>query len=251
MSERILIAFYGEKGTGEIQRLVMACEAAYNNLGKRSFFGRDKGAEAKDKMNMALVRVIIALAEVGKTDKNNAKQSFTEVNKAMEWARRAWPNWPKAYKFWDEFYADICAPEPGNAASTSSKKPPIQEGIPARGDTSTKSFTGGSQNVERPTTDAVSPHENHLPHSERALVEISVRCKFCGIERNISPGAEGFHCTGCKQYNQVEGAVGSMGHGTASEKSRTPTDLREATVCAVIGCNAPIPAGKIVCPKHG
>lgn len=184
MSERILIAFYGEKGTGEIQRLVMACEAAYNNLGKRSFFGRDKGAEAVDKMNMALVRVIFALDEVGKTDKNNAKQSLTEVNKAMEWARKAWPNWPKAYKYWDDFYADICEKPAAIPASPHSNQPPIAVGVRPR----------------RPDTESV---------------------------------------------------FGSMGDGTASAESRVSKELREATVCAVIGCNAPIPAGRIVCPKHG
>lgn len=96
------------------------------------------------------------------------------------------------------------------------------------------------------------PVVNHAQASINTQpVAVSVRCKACGTERTVSPSAEGFQCTGCKQYNQVGGVVGSMSHGTASVKSRTLTDLREATVCAVIGCNAPIPAGRIVCSKHG
>jgi hypothetical protein len=42
LQESILIATYGS-ATRELTDLVMAAEAAYSNLGKRSLFGKDKG----------------------------------------------------------------------------------------------------------------------------------------------------------------------------------------------------------------
>jgi hypothetical protein len=92
--------------------------------------------------------------------------------------------------------------------------------------------------------------ENELPRDSTPKGN-SLRCIACGLERNISPGAQGFHCAGCKQYNEVGAAAGSIGRGVGSAEFATPKQVREATVCAVIGCNEPIPAGRIVCSKHG
>ena len=85
----------------------MAAEKAFDDYGKKSIFGKDKGKEAEQKFTAALVLAILALEHIGKIrDSKNAEESFTALQNAMAIVRDAYPNWPRAYKYWDNFYAD-------------------------------------------------------------------------------------------------------------------------------------------------
>lgn len=104
-AELVLGAVYGES-TKQLLDLVMAAERAFDNYGKTSLFGRDKGQESEREFTAALVHAIMALERVGKIkDSENAEESFTALQNAISLVRQAYPNWPRAYKYWDTFYA--------------------------------------------------------------------------------------------------------------------------------------------------
>ena len=104
--ELVLSASYGDS-TKELLDLVMAAEKAFNDYGKTSIFGRNKGKDSEQKFTYALARAIFALERVGKIkDPNNAEESFTALQNAITIVRRVYPNWPRAYQYWDTFYAN-------------------------------------------------------------------------------------------------------------------------------------------------
>ena len=104
-AELILGAVYNDS-TKQLLNLVMAAEKAFDDYGKTTLFGRDKGKEAEQKFTAALVHAIMALERIGKIkDSKNAEESFTALQNAMSLVRQAYPNWPRAYKYWDTFYA--------------------------------------------------------------------------------------------------------------------------------------------------
>lgn len=105
-AELVLQAIYGD-ATKQLLDLVMAAEKAFDDYGKRSLFGRDKGKEAEQKFTVAFVQAIFALERIGKIrNSKNAEESFTALQNAMTLIKDAYPNWPRAYKYWDNFYAD-------------------------------------------------------------------------------------------------------------------------------------------------
>lgn len=102
-SELILGAIYGDT-TKQLTDLVMAAEHAFDSYGKRSIFGQDKGKAAEEKFNEALVRAILALEKRGLIkDASDASDSFRVLELAMSRVRETFPNWPRAYRYWDEF----------------------------------------------------------------------------------------------------------------------------------------------------
>jgi len=104
-AELVLETVYGDS-TKQLLDLVMAAEKAFDDFGKKSIFGRDKGKEAKGKFTAALVHAIMALERVGKIkDSKNAEESFTALQNAMSLVKQAYPSWPRAYRYWDDFYA--------------------------------------------------------------------------------------------------------------------------------------------------
>ena len=83
-----------------------AAEKAFDDYGKKSIFGRDKGKEAEHKFTAAFVHAVLALERIGKIrDSENAEESFTALQNAMSLVKEAYPNWPRAYKYWDNFYS--------------------------------------------------------------------------------------------------------------------------------------------------
>ena len=104
-AELVLAAVYGDS-TKQLLDLVMAAEKAFDDYGKTSIFGRDKGKEAEEKFTTGLIHAILALERVGKIkNSKDAEESFTALQNAMTLVRQAYPNWPRAYKYWDNFYA--------------------------------------------------------------------------------------------------------------------------------------------------
>ncbi|MEO6276662.1 hypothetical protein [Roseateles sp.] len=105
-AELVLKNVYGAS-TKQLLDLVMAAEKAFDDFGKRSFFGKDKGKEAEGRFTEALIHAIMALERAGKIrDSKNAEESFTALQSAMTLVRRAYPNWPRAHRYWDDFYAN-------------------------------------------------------------------------------------------------------------------------------------------------
>ena len=105
-AELVLQAVY-QDATKQLLDLVLAAEKAFDDYGKKSIFGKDKGKEAEQKFTAALALAVIALERIGKIrDSKNAEESFTSLQNAMTLVKDAYPNWPRAYKYWDNFYAD-------------------------------------------------------------------------------------------------------------------------------------------------
>lgn len=225
------------------------------------------------------------------SDPGNPSEVLPQIDKAMRMLAETYSSWPEAFSFWRSFVdrprssndgveqsvraprnsprQDV-KPEPGLKAHGTSiiacpncaQKLRIPYGraldvtcsscksqflVKSSGEIAPSSL----QIDERPTNNAAAALERDLLDRDVEQSTSSLRCVACGLERNVSPGAQGFHCAGCKQYNEVGTAAGSIGRGIASAESATPKQVREATICAVIGCNETIPAGRMVCSKHG
>lgn len=104
-AELVFEAIYRDAAK-ELLDLVMAAEKAFDDYGKKSIFGRDKGKDAEGKFTAALVLSILALERIGKIkNSKDAEESLTALNNAMAAVQRAYPNWPRAYKYWEHFYA--------------------------------------------------------------------------------------------------------------------------------------------------
>ena len=102
---RTFAAFYPH--TNEpFQRLIMAAADAYNNAGKKSFFGKDKGQESFEKFMKILANEVAYTLAQDMQVKN--PRDFNEVLSAMMTAKsafqEAYPNWQEAYQFLDSFY---------------------------------------------------------------------------------------------------------------------------------------------------
>ncbi len=105
-AEVVLATVYGD-ATKQMLDLVMVAEKAFNDFGKKSLLGKDKGEEAERRFTAALIQAILALQRVGKIrDSKDAEQSFTALQNAMTLVREAYPNWPRTYRYWDDFYAN-------------------------------------------------------------------------------------------------------------------------------------------------
>lgn len=103
-AELVLATVYGD-ATKQMLDLVMAAEKAFDDFGRKSLFGKDKGEQAEREFTAALVHAILALERVGNIrNSKDAEQSFTALQNAMTLVREAYPNWPRAYKYWDDFY---------------------------------------------------------------------------------------------------------------------------------------------------
>lgn len=81
--------------------------------------------------------------------------------------------------------------------------------------------------------------------------EVVTKCFNCGLERRVSREVMGFHCAGCTAYNLIGSAAQTTEDRLDCDSFTELTELKSATICAVIGCNEAIPPGRIVCPRHG
>jgi len=109
IEESILIARYGS-ATKELTDLVMAAEKAYNDYGKRSIFGRDKGREADEQLGKAVIRAVSKLTEIGVLSSNDLNVQIDALKLAMKQTQAAYPNWPKAYRHLDTWLDEFVKP---------------------------------------------------------------------------------------------------------------------------------------------
>lgn len=107
--ESILVARYGS-ATKELTDLVMAAEKAYDHLGKRSIFGRDKSKEANEQLSRAVIRAVSKLTETGVLLSDDLKVQIEGLKLAMKQTQAAYPNWPKAYKHLDTWLDEFVKP---------------------------------------------------------------------------------------------------------------------------------------------
>lgn len=109
LQESILIATYGSV-TKELTDLVMAAEAAYNNLGKKSIFGKDKGAASDEQLSKAVLRTVSRLTNIGLITSNDLLPQIAALRVAIGQTQAAYPNWPKAYKHLEAWLDDFVKP---------------------------------------------------------------------------------------------------------------------------------------------
>ena len=109
LQESILIATYGS-ATKELTDLVMAAEAAYNSYGKRSIFGKDKGAETEEKLSKALLRAVSRLTDIGVITSNDLSAQVACLRDAIRQTQAAYPNWPKAYRHLETWLDEFVKP---------------------------------------------------------------------------------------------------------------------------------------------
>jgi hypothetical protein len=83
-----------------MEHLIMAMADAYNNRGKTSFFGNDKGLKSYIKFEEKLKGVLIALTMDGLVDRFETSEKFHSVllQVISTWFE-IFPNWPDAQAF--------------------------------------------------------------------------------------------------------------------------------------------------------
>lgn len=109
VEESILVGRYGS-ATRELTELVMAAEKAYDLFGKRSIFGRDKGREADEQLDKAVIRAVSKLNEIGMLSSDELNVQIEGLKLAMRQTQAAYPNWPKAYKHLDSWLDEFVKP---------------------------------------------------------------------------------------------------------------------------------------------
>lgn len=83
-----------------LTKLVMAMAAVENNAGKRTFFGRDKGAEAYSKFLQALKLTLHSMVLDGVARESTPSSEVADLLLAkLDMFAKAFPNWSDAYSF--------------------------------------------------------------------------------------------------------------------------------------------------------
>ena len=107
--ELILVARYGS-ATKELTDLVMAAEKAHNHHGKRSIFGKDKGKEADELLSRSVIRAVSKLTDIGTLPSNDLHAQVDALRLAMRQTQAAYPNWPNAYKYLNDWLDEFIKP---------------------------------------------------------------------------------------------------------------------------------------------
>jgi hypothetical protein len=90
-----------------LQKLVMAMESVAKNVGKKTFFGKDKGAEAYIKFVDCLRQTVVASILDGKSSESSSNEHVIGViTMVLGKFELAYPNWPLAYEFSAHFFSD-------------------------------------------------------------------------------------------------------------------------------------------------
>jgi hypothetical protein len=109
VEEAILVARYGS-ATKELTDLVMAAEKAHNRHGKKSIFGRDKGREADELLGRAVIRAVSKLVDIGLLSSDELNAQVDALRLAMKQTEAAYPNWPNAYRYLEQWLEEFVKP---------------------------------------------------------------------------------------------------------------------------------------------
>jgi len=91
-----------------LQELIMASESCAKNWGKKSFFGKDKYAEAHEKFVGTVARCSAALYQDGKiSNQNDARCCYDAIHKAMKLMSTIYTSWPLGFVFWGDYYEEM------------------------------------------------------------------------------------------------------------------------------------------------
>lgn len=83
-----------------LQNFVAAMTDVVKNTGKKSIFGKDKGAAAYEAFLRSLLQVIRAMLLDGQIKKNSSsEESLQRLITLMEIFQGGYPNWPEAYTY--------------------------------------------------------------------------------------------------------------------------------------------------------
>ena len=83
-----------------LTKLVLAMAGVTENAGKRSLFGRDKGAEAYSKFLQALKLTLHSMVLDGVARESTPASEVADLLLAkLDMFAKAFPNWPDAYGF--------------------------------------------------------------------------------------------------------------------------------------------------------
>jgi hypothetical protein len=107
--ESILVARYGS-ATRELTDLVIAAEKAYNHYGKKSIFGKDKGRESDEQLTRVVMRAVSKLTDIGMLTSNDLNMQIDGLKLAMRQTQAAYSNWPKAYRYLDNWLDEFVKP---------------------------------------------------------------------------------------------------------------------------------------------
>ena len=90
-----------------MEHLTMAMTSAYNNRGKTTIFGNDKGLKSYRKFEDKLKDLLLALVMDNLVDRHAPAEKFRIefCGVLYNWAQ-IFPNWPEAYAFATEKFVD-------------------------------------------------------------------------------------------------------------------------------------------------
>lgn len=90
-----------------LQNFVMAMTDVVKNTGKKSLFGRDKGADAYEKFILSLLRVVKGMGADGQIQESSTPDEILEkLVILMGLFRDGYPNWPEAYLYFTWLISD-------------------------------------------------------------------------------------------------------------------------------------------------
>ena len=88
-----------------MQHLVVALADTAKNLGKKTWFGRDKGVESYQKLESKLCNLITAMTlDKVVSASDSSEQILDATGKRLEMFSVAHPNWSDAYQFATYFF---------------------------------------------------------------------------------------------------------------------------------------------------
>lgn len=83
-----------------MEHLIMAMADAYNNRGKKTFFGNDKGLKSYLKFEEKLKNALLAMALDGFVNRiDSAKKYLEAILLVLDAWQQIFPNWPDAEAF--------------------------------------------------------------------------------------------------------------------------------------------------------
>ena len=89
-----------------LQKLVMAMEDTAKNVGKKTLFGKDKGAESYMKFVACLRQTVAAcILDRQATESDSNAHIIGVITMVLEKFAMAYPNWPVAYSFAAGFFS--------------------------------------------------------------------------------------------------------------------------------------------------
>jgi len=89
-----------------LQKLVMAMANVHNDVGKKTWFGRDKGAIAYQKFRDSLRQTIIGMTLDGRVrESSSTDEVIDSLVEILQKFSLAFPNWQDAYQFATFFFS--------------------------------------------------------------------------------------------------------------------------------------------------